>query len=167
VFVSLLFYQQFGWALATFVAAGVSDGLDGLIARTFNQFSELGKILDPIADKLLMTAAFVFLSFPFIVAGNNLPIPFWLTAAVISRDILIIVVAGAIFMTTSFRGFRPSLWGKISTIVQISAVGLILLAATAPFFCFYLPVVYFTVFFFTVISGIHYIFFVNRLMKTK
>ncbi|MDQ4120449.1 MAG: CDP-alcohol phosphatidyltransferase family protein [Acidobacteriota bacterium] len=167
LFVSLIFYQKFGWALLTFFVAGVSDAIDGAIARTFNQSSELGKILDPIADKLLMTTAFVVLSLPTIVSGENLPIPFWLTAAVIARDVLIISVAGAIFVATEFRGFRPSFWGKASTLVQVISVGLILVAAAFQQFAFYLPFIYFTVFVFAAISGIHYIFFVNKLIKQQ
>jgi cardiolipin synthase (CMP-forming) len=166
-FVSFLFYQKFGWALLTFVAAGISDALDGAIARTFNQSSEFGKILDPIADKLLMTTAFVALTLPFIISGENLPIPFWLTASVIARDVLIISVAGAIFVSTGFRGFRPSRWGKASTFIQVFGVGLILLAATFPNLRFYLTYIYFAIFIFAAISGIHYIFFVNRLMKRQ
>lgn len=165
LFVSLLFYQKFGWALLTFVAAGVTDGIDGAVARTFNQSSELGKILDPIADKLLMTTAFIVLSLPAIVSGENLPVPFWLTASVIARDVLIISVAGAIFVATGFRGFRPSFWGKVSTLVQVFGVGLILVAAAFQQLAFYLPYVYFAVFIFAVVSGFHYIYFVNRLMK--
>lgn len=164
-FVSLLFYQNFGWALTVFIIAGISDAFDGAVARTFNQSSELGKILDPIADKLLMTTAFIALTLPIIVAGENLPVPFWLTASVIARDVLILTVAGAIFMTTGFRGFRPSLWGKASTFVQVVSVVLILTAATFSYLRVYLPFVYFTVFLFAAISGIHYIFFVNRLMR--
>lgn len=167
LFVSLLFYQKFGWALVTFVAAGISDGIDGAVARTFNQSSELGKILDPIADKLLMTTAFITLSMPLMVSGENLPVPFWLTSAVIARDVLIVSVAGAIFIATGFRGFRPSLWGKASTFVQVFGVGFVLLAAAFPLFNFYLPFVYYTVFLFAAVSGFHYIFFLNRLMKKQ
>ncbi|MBC7933212.1 MAG: CDP-alcohol phosphatidyltransferase family protein, partial [Rubrivivax sp.] len=64
VFVGALYYQRFGWALAIFVAAGVTDGLDGLIARRLNQYSQLGQILDPIADKLLLVTSFITLSMP-------------------------------------------------------------------------------------------------------
>ena len=167
LFVSALFYQKFGWALLTFIVAGASDAIDGAIARTFNQSSELGKILDPIADKLLMTTAFVVLSMPTMVVGENLPVPFWLTASVIARDVLIVSVAGAIFIATDFRGFRPSVWGKASTFVQVFGVVLILIAAAFSQFAFYLPAVYFTVFLFAAISGIHYIFFVNRLMRRE
>src|SRR5947209_18973066 len=62
VLVGALYYQRFGWALAVFVAAGITNGLDGLVARRFNQYSQLGQILDPIADKLLLLTSFITLS---------------------------------------------------------------------------------------------------------
>jgi cardiolipin synthase len=172
VFAILLVYGQSGWALLTFIVAGVSDGIDGFVARRFNQQSELGTILDPIADKLLMTTAFIILTLPNIFPAEphlrHLPVPFWVTAAVIGRDILIIAVAGAIFVITNFRGFQPSWLGKASTVVQIFAVGLVLIAAIFPSLRgFYLPTVYTTVFCFALLSGIHYVFFVNRLMKER
>lgn len=169
VFVSQLYYQYFDWALATFFFAGMTDAIDGFIARTFNQSSELGKALDPIADKLMMTTAFVVLAMPQLVpASKHLPVPFWLTAAVITRDVLIIVVAGAIFFTTGFRRFRPSIWGKVSTTIQVCAILLILIAANFPAIGdIYLPFVYFVVFLLAAVSGFHYIFFVNKLMKDE
>jgi hypothetical protein len=98
--------------------------------------------------------------------GRHLPVPFWVTAAVIGRDILIITVAGAIYIMTGFRGFRPSWLGKASTFVQVIAVILILVAAVFPQIQGrYLPIVYTTVALFAVVSGIHYIFFVARLMR--
>lgn len=169
VFAILLFYGQSGWALFVFFFAGISDGVDGFVARRFNQQSELGTILDPIADKLLMTTAFVIMTLPNIFAPTrHLPVPFWVSAAVIGRDVLIIAVAGAIFVITGFRGFRPSRLGKASTVVQILAVGLILIAAVFPQLqSFYLPTVYTTVFAFAVFSGVHYIFHVAKLMTTE
>src|ERR1051325_997505 len=130
VFVSLLFYQRFILALGVFVMAGVTDGLDGLLARRFDQKSQLGTILDPIADKLLLVTSFIVLSMPTISpqpVPRHFPVPFWVTAAVISRDIFIIVGAAAINIVTGFRGFRPSWLGKISTTVQILAIALILI----------------------------------------
>lgn len=170
VFAILLFYGQFAWALFVFFIAGASDGVDGFVARRFNQQSELGTILDPIADKLLMTTAFVILTLPNIFPTEphlrHLPVPFWVTAAVIGRDVLIIVVAAAIFVITNFRSFQPSWLGKASTVVQIFAVGLILVAAIFPVFrSFYLPTVYTTVFAFALISGLHYIYHVAVLMN--
>lgn len=165
VFASLLFYGYSGWALIVFVIAGVSDGIDGFVARRFKQQSELGTILDPIADKLLMTVAFVVLTMPNVLQPTkHLPVPFWVTAAVIGRDVLILTVAGAIFVMTGFRGFQPSRLGKLSTLVQVAAVTLILLAAVFNY-SLHLPTTYFIVVLLAFVSGFHYIFHVARLMK--
>jgi cardiolipin synthase len=165
VFASLLFYENTGWALIVFFIAGASDGIDGFVARRFKQESELGTIIDPIADKLLMTTAFVILTLPNIITGvKHLPVPFWVTAAVIGRDVLIITVAGAIALMTNFRGFKPSWLGKLSTTVQVLAVTLILIAAVFSY-SFYLPTLYVIVVLLAFLSGFHYIFFVARLMK--
>ncbi|MCO6511785.1 MAG: CDP-alcohol phosphatidyltransferase family protein [Aridibacter famidurans] len=167
VFASLLYYGYSGWALAVFIAAGISDGVDGFIARRYGQESELGTIIDPIADKLLMTVAFVILTLPnALYPTRHLPVPFWVTAAVIGRDILIVTVAGAINIMTGFRGFRPSWLGKVSTIVQVLAVGLILAAAVSDYTA-YLPTVYVVVVILAAASGFHYIFHVSRLMAEE
>ena len=167
VFATLLVYGREGAALIVFTIAGISDGIDGFIARRLGQESELGTIIDPIADKLLMITAFVMMTIPGVLdPGRHLPVPFWVTAAVIGRDILIITVAGAIYIMTGFRDFRPSWLGKASTFVQVIAVIMILVAAVFPSLQgFYLPTVYTTVALFAVVSGIHYIFFVARLMR--
>ena len=169
VFVSLLFYQRFVLALGVFIMAGVTDGLDGLLARRFNQKSQLGTILDPIADKLMLVTAFVVLSmrsvFPQPVP-SHLPIPFWVTVSVISRDVFILVGAAAINVVTGFRGFRPSMLGKINTVIQITAIGIIMFAASVPYGTgYYLPTLYATVFGFAILSGAHYVFFVSKLVN--
>lgn len=169
VFVTLVFYQRFVWALAVFVLAGITDGLDGLMARRFDQRSQLGTVLDPIADKLMLVTAFVVLSlrsvFPQPIP-SHLPIPFWVTVAVISRDVFIIVAAAAINIMTGFRGFRPSWLGKASTTVQIVGITAIMFAASFPYGTgYYLPTVYAVVFAFAILSGAHYIFFVSRLLN--
>lgn len=165
VFASLLVYGYTFSALVVFVIAGVSDGVDGFLARKFNQESELGTVMDPIADKLLMTTAFIILTFPGILPPvRHLPVPFWVTAAVIGRDVLIITVAGAIYIMTGFRGFVPSWLGKVSTLVQVIAVTLVLFSAVTGYFIF-LPTTYSIVVFFAFVSGFHYIFHVARLMK--
>ena len=167
VFASLLFYGYGGAALVVFLIAGISDGLDGFIARRFKQESELGTIIDPIADKLLMTTAFIILTMPNVMQpARHLPVPFWVTAAVIGRDVLILTVAGAINIITGFRGFKPSWLGKASTFVQVVAVGLILLSPVVEY-SFYLPTVYTLVAFFAVVSGVHYIFHVAKLMREE
>ena len=169
VFVTLLFYQRFILALSVFVVAGLTDGLDGLLARRFQQQSQLGTVLDPIADKLMMVTAFIVLSmrsiFPQPVPGH-LPIPFWVTIAVISRDVFIVVGAAAINIMTGFRGFRPSWLGKANTTVQIVAIAIIMFAASVPYYTgYYLPTIYVIVFTFAVTSGLHYIFFASRLLN--
>jgi len=169
VFVSLLFYQRFILALSVFVLAGVTDGLDGLLARRFDQRSQLGTILDPIADKLMLVTSFVVLSMRSVFPQplpSHLPVPFWVTVAVISRDVFIVVGAAAINMVTGFRGFRPSLLGKINTTVQIVAIAAIIFAASVPFGTgYYLPTIYTTVFALAVLSGAHYVFFVSKLLN--
>jgi cardiolipin synthase len=169
VFVTLLFYQRFLWALAVFVIAGLTDGLDGLLARRFAQQSQLGTVLDPIADKLMLVTAFIVLSMRSVFPQplpSHLPVPFWVTVAVISRDVFIIVGAAAINMTTGFRGFRPSWLGKLNTIVQISGIAAIMFAASVPHYTgYYLPTVYVTVFALAILSGLHYIFFASKLMN--
>jgi cardiolipin synthase len=167
VFVSLVYYGYSKWALAVFLIAGISDGIDGFLARKFNQESELGTIIDPIADKLLMTVAFVILTLPNVLPPTrHLPIPFWVTASVIGRDILIITIAAAINIITGFRGFKPSFWGKVSTLVQVIGISLVMLAAVSGYSIF-LPTTYFIIVLLVVISGVHYVFQVASLMKKE
>jgi cardiolipin synthase len=169
VFVTLLFYQRFLWALGVFVIAGLTDGLDGLLARRFSQQSQLGTVLDPIADKLMLVTAFVVLSMRSVFPQplpSHLPIPFWVTVAVISRDVFIIVGAAAINIMTGFRGFRPSWLGKLNTTVQIGGIAAIMCAPTIPRLTgYYLPTVYVAVFALAIFSGLHYIFFASKLMN--
>lgn len=171
VFVTMLFYQRFTLALAVFVCAGLTDGLDGLLARRFDQRSQLGTVLDPIADKLMMVTAFIVLSMRGIFpppVPSHLPVPFWVTITVISRDVFIIVGAAAINIMTGFRGFRPSWLGKVNTTVQIGAIAAIMFAASVPYYTgYYLPTVYATVFIFAVLSGLHYVFFASKLLNEE
>ncbi len=167
VFVSLVYYGYSKSALAVFLIAGISDGIDGFLARRFKQESELGTIIDPIADKLLMTVAFIILTLPNVLPPTrHLPIPFWVTASVIGRDVLIITVAAAINIITGFRGFQPSFWGKISTLIQVIGISLVMIAAVTGY-TFFLPTTYFIIVLLVVISGVHYIFQVAGLMNKE
>jgi cardiolipin synthase len=103
-FVILLMYGYRGWALVTFLTAGATDMLDGLIARATGQKTELGAWLDPMADKLLLVTMFIVLTLPGIGSANRLPL--WFTVLVISRDV-------------GPRTFRPSIFGKIATATYI------------------------------------------------
>jgi len=166
-FASMIFYGHYKLGLAFFVIAGITDGIDGFLARRFGQESELGTIIDPIADKLLMTTAFVILSLPNVMPQvRHLPVPFWVTVTVIGRDVLILMVAMAITMFTGFRGFKPSFWGKFSTLVQVLAVTLILFSAVSGY-SFYLPTTYTITTLLAFVSGVHYVFQVARLMRDE
>jgi cardiolipin synthase (CMP-forming) len=139
--------------------------LDGLAARALNQKTQLGEILDPMADKLLLVTAFIVCSLP--QFSHLPPIPFWLTTAVISRDIFIVLGALVINMVTGFSGFRPSMPGKVSTVVQLGAIILFLTANAMTCCADYMIWVYYLTFGVTVFSGLHYIFHANRLMSEK
>lgn len=116
-FVILLVYGYRGWALVTFLAAGVTDMLDGLIARIAGQKTDLGAWLDPMADKLLLVTMFVMLTLPDIGSANRLPL--WFTVLVISRDVAIVLTVAVINLAVGHRTFRPSLFGKIATATYI------------------------------------------------
>ena len=104
------------------VLAGLSDGIDGLLARKLNQKSSIGAYLDPIADKLLLSSSFVILAM-------EKKIPWWLTIMVLSRDILMLMVAAVIILISGYRPFPPSLLGKATTFFQIVLVFAAVLAA--------------------------------------
>ena len=116
-FVIMLLYGYRGWALLTFFAAGVTDLLDGLIARTTGQKTDLGAWLDPMADKLLLVTMFIVLTLPDIGSANRLPL--WFTILVISRDVAIVATVAVINLAVGPRTFRPSIFGKIATATYI------------------------------------------------
>src|SRR5580692_7938603 len=115
IFLILISYEHYRWALLVLVVAGLSDGIDGMIARKFNQRSPLGAYLDPIADKLLLSSSFLILAF-------ERQLAWWLTILVLSRDILILIVAVVIILSSGYRPFPPSIYGKLTTAAQIMLV---------------------------------------------
>jgi cardiolipin synthase (CMP-forming) len=116
-FVILLLYGHQGWALVTFMAAGVTDLFDGLIARRTGQKTTLGAWLDPMADKLLLVSMFVMLTLPGIGSANRLPL--WFTVLVLSRDITIVLTVAVVNLAVGPRTFRPSIFGKVATATYI------------------------------------------------
>jgi len=140
------------WALGLLIAAGLSDALDGLLARTLHQQTLLGQYLDPLADKLLLSSLFLVLS----VVKK---IPWKYTVLVFSRDVCIVATAVVLYATVGFRDFRPSIFGKINTVCQIAAVFFVILAQVVPVSSVLLleKVFLYATFIFTLVSGIHYI----------
>ncbi len=116
-FVILLLYGYQGWALVAFLAAGLTDLFDGLIARLTRQKTTLGAWLDPMADKLLLVTMFVMLTLPDIGSANRLPL--WFTVLVISRDVTIVLTVAVINLAIGPRTFRPSIFGKIATATYV------------------------------------------------
>jgi len=166
--ITLLLSNRDGWAFVVFVAAGVTDGLDGIIARRWRQSSSLGAFLDPMADKLLMTACFIVLSLPDhpksvpdFVLTNRLPI--FLTVVTISRDVFIVIIALLVHLTSGPKSFKPTALGKLTTGVQMIAVGTVLLlnalGTEAPVLVGTLVWITLAV---TLASGLHYIYFATR-----
>ena len=115
IFLSLTSYERYKWALLVLVVAGLTDLFDGWLARRLNQRSSLGAYLDPIADKLLLSSSFVILAYKHAIS-------WWLTIIVLSRDILILVVAIVIILISGYRPFPPSIFGKLTTFFEISLV---------------------------------------------
>jgi len=154
-FVILLLYGYPKMATLLFLIAGITDGLDGLLARKLKQKTALGSFLDPMADKLLLAAAFVTLSIPSVPLA--LHIPTWLTVLTISRDFLIALSALVIHLQTQHSSFPPSLLGKCTTAVQLVTVAVCMLAnfdiqlARDVF-----PLAVYSTLGFTLVSGLHY-----------
>jgi cardiolipin synthase len=129
--VEVLYFVQTGneihrlAALLSFAVAAILDGVDGYIARHYNQWSELGTVLDPLADKLLLASAIVVLSFDH---GPRLEqIPLWLTGTIIGRDLLLGLGAVTVRLTVGKITVRPRLLGKVATVLQMAVVLWILL----------------------------------------
>ena len=116
-FVILVVYGHLGWALSVFVTAGLTDALDGLIARRSGQKTSLGAWLDPMADKLLLVTAFIVLTLPGLGLANRLPV--WLTVLIISRDVVIVLTVAIISLATGPRTFQPTIFGKTATATYI------------------------------------------------
>lgn len=151
--VSSILEGRYETALALFVLAGISDALDGVLARSLGQRTKLGEYLDPIADKLLLSTLFLVLS-----AAHR--IPWRVTVIVFSRDVIILVVCTLVYATTPLRDFSPTLLGKINTVAQIVTVGLTILSEVQPWSWFIMlkRMGLWTVFTLTIVSALHYVF---------
>jgi cardiolipin synthase len=147
-------------ALCLFVLAGVSDGLDGYLARTLNMRSALGAVLDPIADKLLMMSSYVMLSIPSYPARVHIPLA--VAVVVISRDVLMMLVALLIILTTGIKDFPATFVGKTNTVVQILTVLAVLCADLWPLPMPFVWVPFGAALASTAVSGLHYVFLVSR-----
>jgi cardiolipin synthase len=152
--------EHYTTALVLFVLAGISDGLDGLLARRLHQQTLLGQYLDPIADKLLLSTLFLVLSILH-------KIPWKYTVLVFGRDVAILVTSAVLYTIAGLRDFRPSIFGKANTCAQIAAVFFVMLFEIYGVRVVWIArtVFLWATFTFTAISWVHYAFLVQTRLK--
>lgn len=150
-FIIAIRYSRYDWALALLIVAGLSDGLDGLLARKLNQKTQLGSFLDPIADKLLLSSSYFMLA----LKGK---IAWWLAILVLGRDVLILVACAVILLVVGYMTFPPSIFGKLNTTFQVLLVLVVILSALVqnPALQVSRELLIYLVAAFTIISGFHY-----------
>jgi len=151
VIVIMLIQGLFLKALIVFIVAGLTDALDGFLARVLHQQTVLGSYLDPIADKALLASSFVTLSVMHIIPG-------WLTVIVISRDFIILLGISVLSIMSIPVKIRPAFISKITTALQLVTVLLSLSVPCLPgaFNEMWLLTIYWVTAFFTIISGLNY-----------
>jgi cardiolipin synthase (CMP-forming) len=154
--------RHYTTALVLFVLAGLSDGLDGFLARHLHQQTLLGQYLDPIADKLLLSTMFLSLSIMH-------KIPWRYTVMVFSRDISILAASSVLYAIAGLRDFRPSIFGKANTFSQVSAIFFVLLFEVYRVQWVWIARSAFlwATFAFTVISGVHYVFLASHRLRAS
>ncbi len=161
-FVMAIKYDRYTIALGILILAGLSDGLDGLLARNLNQRTPLGAYLDPIADKLLLSSSYFVLA----LKGK---IGWWLAILVLGRDVLLLIACAVILLVVGYRPFPPSIWGKATTFFEIVLIVMALVLTIwhpdalwiARELCGYCVAT------FVIISGLHYSFVVSRQLHVE
>lgn len=161
-FIIAIKYERYSIALGILVLAGVSDGLDGLLARNLNQRTRLGAYLDPIADKLLLSSSYFVLA----LKGK---IGWWLAILVLGRDVLLLVACAVILVVVGYRPFPPSIWGKATTFFEILLIVLVLvLTIWQPEALWFIrDICAYCVAAFVIISGFHYSIAVSRRLHAE
>ncbi|ETR74116.1 MAG: CDP-diacylglycerol--glycerol-3-phosphate 3-phosphatidyltransferase [Candidatus Magnetoglobus multicellularis str. Araruama] len=156
IFVIAIIKNVYSFALMIFAIAAISDALDGLIARYLNQRTELGAQMDPVADKLLLSSAYICLAIIH-------QIPNWLTVIVISRDVIILMGMSICYISNVYVPIKPSLVSKATTLSQLLTITLALFNEYYPLttilciFCWVTATL-------TIISGLHYVFIGMKLL---
>ncbi len=150
-FAAALMYDQYHYALLIFIAASITDLLDGFIARVKKQITYFGTILDPVADKFFLLTSFIIMS-------KTGLIPMWLTIIVISRDVIVISGCFIIYLVTHNLDIEPSIVGKTASAGQFLLIGLVLLSLNVNSDITFLNFLFITVAVLTAMSGLHYVY---------
>ena len=161
--VILVVYGLNGWALIVFSVAGITDVLDGLLARLWGQPTTLGALLDPMADKLLLISMFVVLTMSSLDLPNQLPI--WLTVLVISRDVIIVVTVAIANLSVGRLVFPPTILGKVATVIYILTVAVTLWFNWLGRPSVFVNVTVYAALAATLASGLHYIVHATRVLS--
>lgn len=155
---------RFGIALAVFFLASLTDFADGFLARRLKQQSSLGRFLDPLADKLLITAAFVVMA---VRHAEFASIPVWLAIIVVGRDVLILLGALIVYSITKFKVFTPTLLGKINTFTELGLIVWFLVFHTTGRLVFLLPFMYAIVAVSVALSGTEYLILGANILRKR
>ena len=158
-FVLAVWEHDFTLALWIFIIAGLTDAFDGYLARRMDMQSLIGAYLDPIADKMLITVAYIALTVPL---GQEVVIPLWLTILALFRDFVIMLVAGVLYMVEGLREFPPSPLGKATTFSQAVTIAVVLLANVTPIPWWIPEVCFYGSFGLVIASAFNYIYRVSR-----
>lgn len=163
-FLYLVNEGRFSIALAVFFLASLTDFADGFLARRLKQHSRLGRFLDPLADKLLITAAFVVMAVPH---SQFASIPVWLAVAVVGRDVVIVLGSLLVYSLTRFREFKPTLLGKMNTFAELGLIVWFLVFHTTGRLIFLLPFLYAIVAASVVVSGTEYVILGASILRRR
>jgi len=158
-FVLAVSNRDFRTALWILIVAGLTDAFDGYLARRMDMRSVIGAYLDPLADKMLITVAYITLTIPF---GQEVVIPLWLTILALFRDFLIMLVAVVLYMVEDLREFPPSPLGKATTFAQVLTIAVVLLANVTQVSWWIPEICFYGSFGLVIISGFNYIYRVSR-----
>jgi cardiolipin synthase len=153
--------RDFKLALWILIVAGLTDAFDGILARYMDMQSRIGAYLDPIADKMLITVAYIALTIPF---GQEVLIPLWLTILALFRDFLIMLVAVVLYLVEGLREFPPSPLGKATTFSQVLTIAVVLLANVTPIPWWIPQACFYGSFGLVIVSGFNYIYRVSRVV---
>lgn len=150
-FALFLIYDYHHYALSAYVVAGFSDALDGILARKLHMQTELGRFLDPLADKMLVVTSFImFTAFGWI--------PAWLTITVLSKDLFILTGWILLFLLFNKKAIQPTIIGKTANALQMVLIGFVLLARMLRVSLPGMPVLLFLTTLFTILAGLHYLY---------
>jgi cardiolipin synthase len=154
--------RNFSLALWILIIAGLTDAFDGYLARRMDMQSRIGAYLDPIADKMLITVAYIALTIP---QGQEVVIPLWLTILALFRDFVIMLVAGVLYIVEGLREFPPSPLGKATTFAQVLTIAVVLLANVMPIPWWIPQACFYGSFALVIVSAFNYIYRVSRFVE--